>query len=71
MISDPLGFDEEPVIARLSGIVIGRTNLPVVNRGDGLFHIARVASLADAEETVEALEQELESDLLFDDMSIV
>ena len=71
VISDPLGSEEEVVPARASGIVIGRTNLPVVNRGDGLFHIARVKSLADAEETVEALEQELESDPLFDGMAIV
>jgi len=70
-ISDPLGEIEEPVVARASGIVIGRTNLPVVNSGDGLFHVARVAALADAEETLEGLEQALEDDPLFDGMSIV
>lgn len=69
-ISDPLGTIEEQVTARSSGIVIGRTNLPVVNRGDALFHVARVASLADAEETVGGLEQDLEDDPLLDGMSI-
>ncbi len=39
----------------------------MVNRGDGLFHVARVAALADAEETLEELELELENDPLFDD----
>ena len=24
------------------GIIIGRTNLPIVNRGDALFHLARI-----------------------------
>ncbi|CAN5277466.1 succinylglutamate desuccinylase/aspartoacylase family protein [soil metagenome] len=42
VISDPLGDKEVPVIANETGIVIGRTNLPIVNRGDALFHIARV-----------------------------
>ena len=69
-VSDPLGDVEELVDARSSGIVIGRTNLPVVNRGDALFHIARVASLADAEENIDGLEEDLESDPLLDGMSI-
>lgn len=71
LISGPLGSDECPVHARSSGIVIGRTNLPVVNRGDGLFHVARVASLTDAEEHLEELGQEMEDDPLFDGMEIV
>ncbi len=71
LISEPLGTEEEAVTARASGIVIGRTNLPIVNRGDALFHVARVASLTDAEETLEELDQDLETDPLFDGMSIV
>jgi hypothetical protein len=30
---------------------VGRTFLPIVNRGDALFHIARVKPLAAAEPT--------------------
>lgn len=71
LVSDPLGSGEEAVNARASGIVIGRTNLPVVNSGDGLFHVAQVKSLLDAEEILEELEEELESDSLFDGMTIV
>ena len=41
-ISDPLGLRSEPVIAAEDGMIIGRTNLPVVHRGDALFHIARI-----------------------------
>lgn len=69
-VSDPLGSTEELVVARSSGIVIGRTNLPVVNRGDALFHVARVASLADAEESLDGLENDLESDPLLDGMTV-
>ncbi|MGJ8669291.1 MAG: succinylglutamate desuccinylase/aspartoacylase family protein [Oceanococcus sp.] len=70
LISGPLGSDEEPVLARSSGIIIGRTNLPIVSRGDGLFHVARVASLADTEEVMEELGLEMDGDPLFDGMTI-
>jgi predicted deacylase len=71
IVSDPFGNAEELIVARASGIVIGRTNLPVVNRGDGVYHVARVRALADAEETLEELEQELEAESQFDDVAIV
>jgi predicted deacylase len=41
MVSDPMGIEEEPILSPNSGIVIGRTNMPLVNEGDALFHIAR------------------------------
>jgi uncharacterized protein len=42
IITDPLGTVTVPVFAEDDGIIIGRTNLPIVNRGDALFHIARI-----------------------------
>jgi uncharacterized protein len=42
VISDPLGKVQVPVVAEDDGIIIGRTNLPIVNRGDALFHVARI-----------------------------
>jgi predicted deacylase len=41
IISDPMGLLETPVIAGEPGIIIGQSHLPVVNRGDALFHIAK------------------------------
>ena len=41
-ISNPLGDLSVQVIAEDDGIIIGRTNLPIVNRGDALFHVARM-----------------------------
>jgi uncharacterized protein len=60
VISDPLGTARVAVVADGDGIIIGRTNLPIVNRGDALFHIARekkksreaVQSLADEDEII-------------------
>jgi len=42
-ISDPFGEREVDVTASHSGVIIGRSNLPLVNEGDALFHIARFA----------------------------
>ncbi len=48
-ISSPLGDLSVAIIAEDDGIVVGRTNLPVVNRGDALFHVARMKQ-AEAEQ---------------------
>ncbi len=39
-ISDPLGEAGVEVVAPFSGIVIGRTNNPLVHRGDAVIHLA-------------------------------
>ncbi len=67
-ISDPLGQVTKDVVAEKSGFLIGRSNLPIVNRGDALFHIACVDSLGDTEETISAVERETENDALFSEM---
>ena len=42
VITGPLGENPVAIVAEDDGIVIGRTNLPIVNRGDALFHVARL-----------------------------
>lgn len=61
MIADPYGQAEIPVVAPEAGIVIGRTNLPPVNEGDALFHIARVDKPRQAAETVEKFQTATEN----------
>ena len=41
LVADPLGSIETEIRATHAGVVIGRTNLPLVYSGDALFHIAR------------------------------
>jgi hypothetical protein len=41
VVSDPFGTNEEVISATADGIIIGRTNIPLVNEGEALFHIAR------------------------------
>ena len=50
LIADPLGIDETEVIAPAAGVIIGRSNLPLVYAGDALFHIAGILD----EDTFEA-----------------
>ena len=59
LISDPFGDGQTPVTADLDGIVIGRTNLPLVHEGDALFHIARVHHLREAAAALEAFTNSL------------
>ena len=46
VVADPLGQASLPLFAEWDGIIVGRTNLPLVNRGDAVFHIARAMPLA-------------------------
>ena len=67
-ISDPFGEVEVEVVSDDVGIVIGRTNMPVVNEGDALFHIAATSSADTAAEGVSA---HLEAAPLFDEDEII
>lgn len=52
-VSDPFGEVELTITAPADALVIGRLNLPLVNEGDALFHIARFDSPSSAAESVE------------------
>ena len=58
VVSDPFGEQEAQIIASFNGIIIGRTNIPLVNEGDALFHIARFEHVQDAETKVDDFQDE-------------
>lgn len=58
-IADPLGVDEVAVEASANGIVIGRTELPLVNEGDALFHIATFDRPDAVSKSVDGFQSEL------------
>ena len=58
VIADPFGEREIKVVSPFSGIVIGRSNLPLANEGDALFHIARFNDLGDAEARMDVFHEE-------------
>jgi len=70
-ISDPFGEVETEMVAETPGLLIGRTNLPIVNEGDGLFHIAKIRRSDDAEATIDSLAAQLDADPLFDEDEII
>ncbi|WP_373237474.1 succinylglutamate desuccinylase/aspartoacylase family protein [Cohaesibacter celericrescens] len=71
VISDPFGEIETEVLAEFGGLIIGRTHLPIVNEGDGLFHIAKIKHEVDAEDAIDALVVQLEEDVLLDEDEII
>lgn len=60
IIADPFGENEVDILSPESGVVVGRLNLPLVHRGDALFHIACVSKLTQATETLEAFQEEFD-----------
>ena len=69
--SDPFGEAETEVVVEKAGLLIGRTNLPIVNEGDALFHIAKLKRSDDAEATIDSLAAQLDEDPFFDDDEII
>jgi predicted deacylase len=60
-IYSPYSDFEVAVHASFDGIVIGRNNLPLVNEGEALFHVAEVSSLDEAEKTLDAINDEVDN----------
>jgi len=71
IISDPFGDMDTEVCARHGGVIIGRTNLPAVNRGDALYHVAMIDSPEAAERSMDLITGELEAAILPDEDEIL
>lgn len=53
-ISSPFNHQEVDVLSAFPGILVGRNNLPLVNEGDALFHIARFEEVKEVAQQIEA-----------------
>lgn len=71
LISDPFGGWEAEVRATTEGLIVGCAKLPVVNQGDALFHIAKLAKSDLSDAALEEPESALPSDPLFDEDEII
>ncbi len=67
IVSDPFGAVDHEIRAAEAGIVIGRTNLPVVNEGDACFHVATPARPV----APDAMSDHLELPALYDEDEII
>lgn len=65
-VAGPLRHDGLPVVASRSGVVIGRTNLPVVHEGDGLFNIGHLEGTKAVARTLDAFDFDAEESLVDD-----
>ncbi|MCC9625764.1 succinylglutamate desuccinylase/aspartoacylase family protein [Thalassospira sp. MA62] len=70
-VADPFGKTDEEIVARDDGLIIGRTNLPIVNQGDALFHVAAIKRPSELQERMDAIETHLQSDPLLDEDEII
>jgi predicted deacylase len=62
LITDPLGQNVRPIKAKVSGMVIGKTEIPLVTTGDAIIHLA---GIVDGEALLAVLENQFEeADLL-------
>ena len=52
IVADPFGDHETPVYPDSEGIIIGRTNAPLVDEGDALFHVAIHRDVESAEQDI-------------------
>lgn len=62
IISDPFGEVEEDILSPSDGIIVGRTNIPLTNEGEALFHVAQFKSTASAADKVESFQQKFDPD---------
>ncbi|HKK30559.1 MAG TPA: succinylglutamate desuccinylase/aspartoacylase family protein [Alphaproteobacteria bacterium] len=62
LIGDPFGGHEEEVLSPVSGIVIGRTRVPLVHEGEALFHIAKFDQASRAAESIENFQDAFDPD---------
>jgi len=61
VLADPLGDGETEILADCDGVVIGRTNLPLMYEGDAMFHIAQYGHRVEKVEVqVEKFQEEFE-----------
>ena len=58
-IADPFDEHETAVISPVAGIVIGRLNLPLVHKGDALFHVAGFDDSAAISESIDEFKEEI------------
>lgn len=55
--SDMFDLHEHEILSKYAGIIIGKTNIPLVNEGDAIFHVARFEDAGDVEAELDNFEQ--------------
>ncbi|MBF0275740.1 MAG: succinylglutamate desuccinylase/aspartoacylase family protein [Nitrospinae bacterium] len=62
VISNPFGEQDIEIISYYDGIILGKTNLPLVHEGEALFHIARFERFEKATAKVDKFQETFQPD---------
>jgi uncharacterized protein len=71
IVASPYGDKEVELKASSAGIIIGRANIPAVNQGDALFHIAKVENATQLGAHYDTLERQLGAEPMLDEDEII
>jgi predicted deacylase len=58
-VDEPLGDDSFEIIATFGGVIIGKSELPLIQEGDAVFHIAKLKDLEIAEDKIEYFNEDV------------
>jgi hypothetical protein len=58
-IDEPLGDQSFEIISPFDGVIIGKSEIPLVQEGDAVFHIAKFGNLELAETRIEYFNEEI------------
>ncbi len=61
IVASPFGDQEHEVLAPNSGIIIGQNNIPLVNEGEALYHLARFDESLKAGRQVERITEQIDA----------
>lgn len=70
-VSDPFGDDVIEIRAPFRGMIIGEAMLPVVNRGDALFHVAKLDHFESAADRLRTIVDAAHADPLLDEDELI
>lgn len=60
IVSDPMGIDNIEVRSSHKGVIIGQSQLPLVNKGDALFHVAAFDRISRVSESIESFDDKFD-----------
>ncbi|MBA3026851.1 MAG: succinylglutamate desuccinylase [Sulfurimonas sp.] len=58
-IDEPLGDESYAVYAPFDGVIIGKSEIPLVQEGDAIFHIAKLTNIESAEDRLESFNEDI------------
>lgn len=59
IISDPFGGEPYEVLAQEPGIIIGQATIPLVNRGEAMFHVATFKNSVNVKKAIDLFDNEM------------